>query len=786
MKKNKRAGFVAVLILSGLSLQAQITGTWKAYMAYNNATIVTTTPNAVYAVCNGSLLSYSPSDQSVQTYSIQDDLSPSAIRFLNYCPDTKSLLIVYDDSNIDIFLGRNNVYHLPYIKNNNNLSNKTVNSVEIRDGQAYLSTGIGVVVVDMRRREIKNDYKLGINIIATCEWDDFFYAATDDGLLRAPRSSNLSDKTKWSKVDGLDGININKMVLFKDHLVFYDSKKYYIWSFSREGVLKNLFEYEENGELKYETNDCRQLTVLNNQLVTVLWHVVYFFDDFDKKVGVVLDEYIKFICPGSSENNYWVAWGDRGIVEIEAKVPSSDWIGNPKVLTSNLKVNSPVRNFAFRLKMSGEKLLVTGGSRTSYRFDLRGTFMVYENGIWKSLDDYAIADKTGTHCRDLMDAVEDPRNPGRYYVSSWGEGIYVLNKDLELEILYSRNNSTLQSILPDDVYADNYVRVDGMVFDAKGNLYTVSALVDNGVNILSNTGHWSAHFYDHFSNVAPNQIIIARDGKKWVNFFRKGKTDPIGIFVLDDTKGANDDNRDIVYYSSQFVDQQGRNIGATTYSCITEDLSGTIWVGTDNGPITFSSAEQVDRGVCYRLVGIDQYGDGHYLLEGQRVTSIAVDGGNRKWIGTTGGGVFLVDHSKGFNVRNFNTSNSQILSDNVTSIAINGKTGEVFIGTDRGICSYRGDAIDGKPDYSEVHAFPNPVFPHRNSQVVITGLMQNSRIKITDLAGNLMRESVSNGGQYTWNCTNPRGEIVPSGIYLVFATLSDGSQGMVTKIMVIK
>jgi len=784
MKKNRHTGFIAVLILFSLSLQAQSVGAWKSYMAYNNATVVTKTPNAVYAVYDGSLFSYSPEDQLIQTYSIQDDLSPSTIQFLNYCPNTKSLLIVYEDSNIDIFLGRNNVYHLPDIKNDIYLSNKVVNSVEIRDGLAYLSTGFGVVVIDMRRREFKNDYKLGVNTMATCEWGDFFYAATDDGLLRVPLSSNLLDKTNWSKVNGLGDVRIAKMVLFNDYLVFYDEKRDGggIWYLSREGVLECL----DKGIA------CKQLTVLNNQLVMIVWHMVLLFDDFDKKIGLSLNEDIKHICSGSSKNSYWIAWGDRGIVEIEAKGHPGEWIINPPILTSHLKVNSPIRNHAFRLKFSGEKLLVTGGDRGDDRRHLPGTFMIYENDVWKNLDTLGIKDKTGVFCKDLMDAVEDPRNPGRYYVSSWGEGIYVFNKNLELETLYSVDNSTLQSILPGDQYYLNYIRVDGMTFDNKGNLYAVSALVNNGLNILSNTGEWSAHAYGIFNDVAPNQIFIARDGKKWVNFFRRGGGSAnIGIFVLDDTKGVVDPTNDI-YYSSKFTDQQGRNIGAATYSCITEDLSGTIWVGTDNGLITFSSAEQVgrgdqkDRGVCYRLTGVDQYGDGHYLLDGQKVTAIAVDGGNRKWIGTTGGGVFLVDHSGGLNVQNFNTSNSQILSDNVTSIAINGKTGEVFIGTDRGICSYQGDAIDGKPDYSEVYAFPNPVFPHRNSRVVITGLMQNSRVKITDLAGNLMRESVSNGGQYTWNCTNPRGEIVSPGIYLVFATLPDGSQGVVTKIMVIK
>ncbi|MDR1526306.1 MAG: hypothetical protein LBS46_01385 [Dysgonamonadaceae bacterium] len=780
MKRNNLIAGMAALILSALSLQAQTIGTWKSYMAYRNATMVTETPHAVYAVYDGSLLSYSPSDQSVQTYSIQDDLSSSAIRFLHYCPDTKSLLIVYDNSNIDIFLGRNHVYHLPDIKNNIYLSNKTVNSVEIRGGYAYLATGFGIVVIDMRKREIQNTYRLETNTTVTCEWGDYLYAATDNGLLRAELSSKLLDKTSWSKVDGLDGIHVDKMVLFRDHLVLYDNTTFVTWYLSREGKLTQLLS----------DNLCRQLTVLNDQLVYVYWHGILFLKDFDTSTGIGLDSQVRWICSNASGNGYWVAWGDWGIMEIALKQRPDGW-SDYETLVSGLKVNSPGWNRAFRLKFSGEKLLVTGGDRAGNRYNLSGTFMVYENGIWQNLDDQAIAAQTGIPCEDLLDAVEDPRTPGRYYVSSWGEGIYVLNKDLELENRYSFDNSTLQSILPDHENARRFIRVDGMVFDADNNLYTVSAEVVNGLNILSNTGHWTAHVYDHLSGIIPNRILIARDGKKWVNFFRKGPALPIGIFVLDDTQGvvddSGDDSKDVVYYSNQFIDQQGSSIAAAAYNCIVEDLSGTVWVGTDNGPISFSSAEQVGRGECYRPVGTDRYGAGYYLLEGQKVMTIAVDGGNRKWIGTDGGGLFLVDHSgNDLSVENFNTHNSPILSDNITSIAINGTTGEVFIGTSRGICSYQGDAITGKPDYSEVHAFPNPVFPKRNNQVVITGLMQNSQIKITDVAGNLMKEAVSNGGQYTWNCTNPKGEIVTAGIYLVFATLEDGSQGVVTKIMVLR
>jgi hypothetical protein len=305
----------------------------------------------------------------------------------------------------------------------------------------------------------------------------------------------------------------------------------------------------------------------------------------------------------------------------------------------------------------------------------------------------------------------------------------------------------------------------------------------NGLCLLDKDSVWHAFFYEPLARADLNQILITRNNQKWINKYRVS----IGIFVLDDNNTIDDVSDDKFYHSSKFVDQQGTDIKASTYSCFAEDLNGIVWVGTDNGPISFSSAEQVGEGVCNRIISTDQYGYGYYLLEGQKITTIAVDGSNRKWIGTTVGGVFVVDNSgETVNVENFNTSNSYLISDNITSIAINNETGEVFIGTDRGLVSYMSDAIRGLPDYSNVYAYPNPVKPANNNQVVITGLMSNSTIKITDLAGNLIKQGTSMGGQYTWNCTNLSGSIVKAGIYLVFAALPDGSQGVVTKIMVIK
>jgi len=261
--------------------------------------------------------------------------------------------------------------------------------------------------------------------------------------------------------------------------------------------------------------------------------------------------------------------------------------------------------------------------------------------------------------------------------------------------------------------------------------------------------------------------------------------------VLNDNGTVDNAEDDSYAYSRTFTDpqQQGNSINATAYLAMTEDQNGRIWVGTDNGPIYFTLPDQIEKGICNRMVSTDRYGVPYLPLDGIKITAIAVDGGNRKWMGTAGSGVYVVDQSDPAQIRidNYTTNNSLILSNNINSLAIDDQTGEVFIGTDKGLCSYQSEAIAGKPDYSNVYAYPNPVKPASGTgRVIITGLMQNSTVKITDLNGNLIREGISMGGQYIWNCTDRTGSFVKAGIYLVFAATPEGNKGVVTKIMVIK
>jgi hypothetical protein len=787
---------VCLLLLLSAALQAQKSkiGTWKTYMAYQDAILVAETPNHVFAVYkgfyhddkphnDGVLLSLSKEDNEVSTYSFNEGLNDIGIVQMSYCSETKALVLIYDNANIDLFFGKNNVFNISSMKDKV-LTNKNINSLEIIGKYAYISTGFGIVIVDTERKEIKAECNLNVNVNMVCQWDDYLYVATKDGIKRALISSNLMDIENWKPFDELkydgDKTNIKKMTVFKDRLVFYDESYNKICYATKEGTVKLLRE-----------DMCRQLTVLNEQLVLCLYNAVCFYPDFDK-TETIAGVTTASISSYSSNDTYWVVqpsvqWVDpsqTGLIAIKKETGSNTY----SISTSGIKINSPLRNYVFYMTYTADKLLVVGGSVDGRVVD--GTFMIYENGKWTSFDDQAIAKKTGLNydgapwCRDFTSVVVDPRDSKHYFVGSFHDGIYEFQDTAFVKLhTYTNTNNALQTVLPNSSHADIYVRSAGLAYDRNNNLFVLNAEVQNGLSVLTNDNKWNSFYYSDIAGAWAYQLLITRDNLKWINKYRVA----IGIWVLDDNNTIDNTADDIVYFSSSFRDQLDRTVNATTYSCIAEDLNGTIWAGTDKGPITFNSPSQVGEGICNRIVSTDQKNDGFYIMEGQSVSAIAVDGGNRKWIGTKGEGVFVVDNFEGnWTVENFNTSNSNIISNNITSIAINNKTGEVFIGTEKGIVSYMSDVVEGASDYSNVYAYPNPVKPASNNQVIITGLVSNSTIKITDVAGNLINQGISKGGQYTWNCTAFTGAIVKAGIYLVFATLPDGSQGVVTKIMVIK
>jgi hypothetical protein len=214
-----------------------------------------------------------------------------------------------------------------------------------------------------------------------------------------------------------------------------------------------------------------------------------------------------------------------------------------------------------------------------------------------------------------------------------------------------------------------------------------------------------------------------------------------------------------------------------------------VWVGTDQGPLLFHNPlKAFDADFTCSRVKIPR-NDGtslaDYLLVNEKVKAIVVDGANRKWIGTESSGVYLMSENGQETIKHFTVSNSPLLSNDILSIAINPISGEVFFGTGNGIVSYQSDASEGGNTFGDVYAYPNPVREGYTGVITITGLVQNSQVKITDLNGNLVCETVSNGSIATWDAKDIHGRKVSTGIYLAVCVNADGTQSSITKILII-
>jgi ligand-binding sensor domain-containing protein len=170
------------------------------------------------------------------------------------------------------------------------------------------------------------------------------------------------------------------------------------------------------------------------------------------------------------------------------------------------------------------------------------------------------------------------------------------------------------------------------------------------------------------------------------------------------------------------------------------------------------------------------------LLLQEIVNKIVIDGGNRKWIATQNG-LNLFSASADEQILNFTEENSPIPSKNVIDLAIDATSGEIFVLTENGLLSYRTNSSEPSEDFSSVKIFPNPVGPDFQGVLTVSGLQENTIIKITDTAGRLIYETKSNGGTASWDLQNHR---AATAIYMILCVAEDGSESFVGKVAVLR
>ena len=176
-----------------------------------------------------------------------------------------------------------------------------------------------------------------------------------------------------------------------------------------------------------------------------------------------------------------------------------------------------------------------------------------------------------------------------------------------------------------------------------------------------------------------------------------------------------------------------------------------------------------------------------FVLRQQTINCIAVDALNQKWIGSNAG-LLLVNSDGSQLLATYDSKNSPLLSDEITSLAIDENSGTVYAGTNSGLTSFKTPAEKPLESFSNLFFYPSPfIIDNSGKQLTIEGLVKDSDIKILTISGKLIRHFTSPGGRVAyWDGRDDSGNLVASGIYLVVAYDTEGNNVTTGKVAVLR
>jgi hypothetical protein len=772
---------LVVLTVLGLGLQAQLApGRWESLISLNATKKVVVADSRTYYLSQSGIFYLNHSDNELVSLTKSDGLSELEFSTMAYNSATKKLVVAYANSNIDIISADNKIVQLSDIKRKSINGDKTIYSISCYEQFCYLSCGFGIVVVDLQRMEVSNTYIIGDggNYLPVYDIgfsdDGKIYAATKQGVRYAPLSGvNLLDYSNWITVDvdGLHSYNFNFVSFGAGRIwVAHQSDKWMsdrtfsrhaesVW-YQEIASIQKIYDFDVHGNLLYYCTD-KGIEVVDRNGIRQVFIDKYPFATADVSISPVS------VMPDSN-GALWIADLKYGAIRY--------FNGN----FERYLLPGPSDNSIFSLTFADNKLWVANGGRsqTWYNSFQRPIVQGFSGETWEVFNRLNVPEFNEFDMYDAVCVLPFPGKPDHFYVSIWGQGIVEIKAGKVLNH-YDQNNSSFDSYeLPKTI-----VRVGGMAFDKDGNLWANNSLVENKINRMTPAGEWKSFYIPQFSGTYHmGKILVTKNNVLWmqVGFPEKGllimSTDAQSVRKLDVTAYFRNDKVELLTPMKD------------VYSLV-EDHNGQIWVGTSTGVAVYSNPKNVFENTAFyaNRPSVDN-SDGLFkpLLENKVITAIAVDGGNQKWIGTRGEGLFLVSDDGTQQLEEFNTNNSPLISNDITSLAYDDKTGMLYIGTSLGLVRYKTKTIGSAAAFNKVYAYPNPVRETYKGEIYVTGLMENTNVKITDIAGRLVFETTSEGGQATWNGNDLTGRRVHTGVYLVFCASEDGQESAVTKILFIR
>lgn len=767
-------------------------GAWKDYLSYRNGITVTMGKGIVYCVSGTGLFSYNTADNSLEKLNKVTGLSDVNPTVARCNPSGNTLVIGYSDGNIDL-IQNNQIINIPDLLNSAVVGGKEINCIYFPPNTNYalIGCGQGIIQFDLTQDVILNTYYIGtlgaaLNVRGITIYHDSIFATTDIGISKAALNDpNLNDYTEWSRIPNptIPWGKYNSIVTVGDSLFTVFS---YLNTLGAQGR-DTVFLYSSGKWSPFRSYPTDSLLVGNTTVYSLetahinnanylLVSTQYTFNNYNLSGGNSFPALGLYVVNGKdtavnaydalidANMNFWIADNNLGLVKANL----------PYFVSSILTPQGPYNNQVFDMAVSNNDLWVVPGAYDANlgpEYNSTG-ISALEDGTW-----HYLPNKNGV--LDAVTVAIDPWNPAHAFAGSWGEGLEEFNNN-SLVNVWDSGNSAIQNV---DVPGYKNFRIGGVAYDTLGNVWITNSLAQSKYLVVEKPNiTWKSIDFGSLLPQGANvtSLIVTQSQAKWMIF------NGLGILAYQDN--GTFANPGTSNASAQLITSSTGNGGLPdlNINCMAQDLNGSIWVGTDERVVVFYSPDNVydgNKDWDAQPVYVNQNGYTQYLMQNQNTTCIAVDGANQKWIGTQGGGVFLMSADGTQQIYNFTVSNSPLLSNNIQQIVINPNNGEVFFATDRGIVSFKGSATEGTPYFTNVYAFPDPV-PHGYSgPIAIKNLYTNADVKITTVSGELVYHTIAEGGQAIWNGNNFDGKRVQTGVYLVFCVSPDGSQTKVAKLL---
>ncbi len=749
--------YIAILFLS-FAANAQperILGNWQLHFPYKDVVGVEDAGSKVYVAGLLSLYSYEKENGNIDIFDKVSPLNDVGVKSIDYERNTKVLAIAYENSNLDILVDGKELVNIPDIKNKVVAGTKNINGVYCFGSKVYLSTDIGLVVINVSKKEVQSAYVIGktgdnVRVNDAVVTNDILLAATAEGVKLAPvNAANLQNYLSWTHFDYSLGLpakfaahvevaNGKYYAAISDTLFQFSGGSWSKLAYDSGWVIKNLETID--GKLyisEWKGNDFARVGILDNS--GVLTYVV-------PPAGVRTLQY-----QPDNAGNVWVADLYNGMIK-----------NGEKILP-----NGPFTTSCFSVKAQGDNMFVAGGGTNTafdYTYNVAGMYMLNEaNRQWKNYNIYNTQNLQGF--LDVIGVSTNSSGTKAYFCSNL-DGIAMLRADDGFILHFDYTNSPLEAA----VGSPGATRVTSIAVDRDENVWMTNFNTYSPLVLLKADGTWKRFPLLSLDQLG-KKMIIDRNGYKWIPT-RK----PDGIMVYyegDDIDNSNDD-------VTRFLSSGGGNgnLNNVVVNAIVEDKDGDVWVGTDEGiEIFYCAGSVLSQNSCdaQRIV-VERDGFNGYLFGTEVIRSITIDAANRKWVGTNSG-AWLISANGKEELLHFTTENSPLPSNFVSDITVNNTTGEVFFATEKGIASFLGDAISGGETCTGAFVYPNPVKPEYTGPIAIKGLVDDAYVKITDVSGLLVYQGKANGGQMIWNGNDYNGRRAASGIYTVFSSTPDGKGG---------